>query len=154
MADLLRQGATLTEHSCPACASPLFKLRSGDLWCGSCKKRVMIVREGEPEPETSKASAFSSLESTILGKIQAIEKQLADETDAEKLNALGATLSTLLENLLKPFLSSYHSFFTSYSTRQSRFFYFFHNTSPITSVYYPVIYIDIRNNLIHFNMMK
>ena len=99
MADLLRQGATLTEHSCPACASPLFKLRSGDLWCGSCKKRVMIVREGEPEPEASKAPAFSSLESTVLGKIQAVEKQLAEETDVEKLNALGATLSTLLENL-------------------------------------------------------
>jgi UPF0148 protein len=99
MADLLRQGATLTEHSCPACSSPLFRLRSGDLWCGSCQKRVVIVREGEPEPEASKAPAFSSLESTILEKIQAIEKQLAEETDAEKLNTLGATLSTLLENL-------------------------------------------------------
>ena len=61
----------------------------------------MIVREGDPEPETSKAPAFSSLESTILEKIQAIEKQLAEETDAKKLNALGATLSTLLENLEK-----------------------------------------------------
>jgi len=99
MADLLRQGATLTEHSCPACASPLFKLRSGDLWCASCQKRVMIVREGEPEPEVDKAPAFSSLESTILGKIQAIEKQLAEETNAEKLKKLGVTLSTLLENL-------------------------------------------------------
>jgi UPF0148 protein len=101
MADLLRQGATLTEHSCPACASPLFKLRSGDLWCVNCQKRVIIVREGEPEPEEAKAPVFSSLESTILGKIDAIEKQLAEETDAEKLNALGATLSTLLENLEK-----------------------------------------------------
>jgi UPF0148 protein len=101
MADLLRQGATLTEHSCPACASPLFKLRSGDLWCGSCKKRVIIVREGEPEPEASKAPAFSRLESTVLKKIEAIEQQLAEETDATKLNALGETLSTLLENLEK-----------------------------------------------------
>ncbi len=99
MADLLRQGATLTEHSCPACASPLFKLRIGDLWCASCQKRVVIVREGEPEPEADKTPVFSSLESTILVKIQAIEKQLAEETDAEKLNSLGATLSTLLENL-------------------------------------------------------
>jgi len=99
MADLLRQGATLMEHYCPACASPLFKLRSGGLWCASCQKRVMIVREGEPEPEVDKAPAFSSLESTILGKIQAIEKQLAEETNAEKLKRLGLTLSTLLENL-------------------------------------------------------
>ena len=101
MADLLRQGATLTEHSCPACSSPLFKLRSGDLWCASCQKRVIIVKEGEPEPEANQAPAFSSLESTILGKIQAIEKQLAEETDAEKLKSLGETLTTLLENLEK-----------------------------------------------------
>ena len=101
MADLLRQGATLTEHSCPACSSPLFKLRSKDLWCASCQKRVIIVREGEKVPEANQAPAFSSLESTILDKIQAIEKQLAEETDAEKLNTLGATLSTLLESLEK-----------------------------------------------------
>jgi hypothetical protein len=34
-------------------------------------------------------------------KIQQIEKQLAEETDLEKLNNLGATLSTLLESLEK-----------------------------------------------------
>jgi len=101
MADLLRQGATLTEHACPACSSPIFKLRSGDLWCASCQKRVIILKEGEPEPEITKAPVFSSLESTILGKIQEIEKQLIEETDAEKLKTLGATLLTLLENLEK-----------------------------------------------------
>jgi UPF0148 protein len=101
MADLLRQGATLTKHSCPACSSPLFKLRSGDLWCVNCQKRVIIVREGEKEPEINQAPRFSSLESTLLEKIQAIEKQLAEETDAEKLQSLGVTLSTLLESLEK-----------------------------------------------------
>lgn len=101
MADLLRQGATLTEYACPACSSPIFKLRSGDLWCASCQKRVIIVREGAPEPKPSGAPVFSSLESTIMGKIKDIEKQLAEETDAEKLKTLGATLSTLLENLEK-----------------------------------------------------
>ena len=101
MADLLRQGAALTEHACPACSSPIFKLRSGDLWCASCQKRVIIVREGEPEPEATEAPVFSSLESTILRKIQEIEKQLVEETDAEKLNTLGATLLTLLETLEK-----------------------------------------------------
>ena len=101
MADLLRQGATLTEHSCPACASPLFKLRSGDLWCVSCQKRVIIVREGETEPEATDPTLFASLESTILAKIQAIEKEFCEEKDLEKLKNLGATLSTLLENLEK-----------------------------------------------------
>ena len=101
MADLLRQGATLTEHSCPACSSPLFKLRSGDLWCASCQKRVIIVRAGEAEPEATETPVFSSLESTIMRKIQELEKQLAEETDVEKLRTLGTTLSALLENLEK-----------------------------------------------------
>jgi len=101
MADLLRQGATLTEHACPACSSPIFKLRSGDLWCASCQKRVIIVKEGDPEPEAKETSVFSRLETTILAKIQAIEKELKEEKDAEKMKNLGSTLSTLLENLEK-----------------------------------------------------
>jgi hypothetical protein len=36
-----------------------------------------------------------------MSKIQAIEQELAEETDVEKLKTLGATLSTLLENLEK-----------------------------------------------------
>ena len=101
MADLLKQGATLTEYACPACSSPIFKLKSGDLWCASCQKRVIIVKEGEPEPETRETQVFSRLETTLMNKIQQIEKQLAEETDPEKLTALGITLSTLLENLEK-----------------------------------------------------
>ena len=101
MADLLRQGATLTEYACPACSSPIFKLRSGEHWCASCQKRVVIVKEGEPEPETKETPILSSLESTIMNKIQQIETQFAEETDPEKLIAYGATLSTLLENLKK-----------------------------------------------------
>ena len=101
MADLLRQGATLTKHACPACSSPIFKLKNKDLWCASCQKRVIILKEGEPEPKETKASVFSTLEATIMGKIQEIEKQLIVETDAEKLTTLGATLSSLLDNLEK-----------------------------------------------------
>ena len=44
---------------------------------------------------------FSSLEATILVKIQEIEKELREEKDAEKLQDLGTTLSTLLKNLEK-----------------------------------------------------
>jgi UPF0148 protein len=101
MADLLRQGATLTEYSCPACSSPLFKLRSGELWCVSCQKRVIIVKEGQPEPEATDPTFFPSLEATILSKIKEVEKELGEEKDAEKLQTLGTTLATLLKNLEK-----------------------------------------------------
>ncbi|MCK4434921.1 hypothetical protein KAU92_05470, partial [Candidatus Bathyarchaeota archaeon] len=46
MANLLREGATLTKLACPSCASPLFKLRNGDVWCARCEKKVIILKEG------------------------------------------------------------------------------------------------------------
>ena len=99
MADMLRRGAALTERSCPACSSPLFKLKSGDLWCVRCKKRVIVLKEEEQSTEVTSPVVLTRLESTILGKIQEIEKELKEERNAEKLQRLGSTLSTLLENL-------------------------------------------------------
>ena len=99
MADMLRRGATLTERSCPACSSPIFKLRGGDLLCARCQKRVIVVKEGEPSAEATSPVLLTSLEATILTKIQEIEKEIGEEKDAEKLQKLGSILSTLLENL-------------------------------------------------------
>ena len=101
MADLLRQGSTLTGFSCPACSSPLFKIKSKGLWCVSCQKPVKIEKEGETKTQTTETPVSSTLETTVLTKIQDIEKQLIEETDPEKLNTLGKTLSILLENLEK-----------------------------------------------------
>jgi len=101
MVDMLRQGATLTDLSCPACASPLFKLRNGEIWCAKCQKRVIIVKEGETPTEATKPILLSQLESTVLTKIQEMEKKLKEETDPAQLEKLTATLSQLLENLEK-----------------------------------------------------
>lgn len=101
MADLLRGGSTLTGHSCPACFSPLFEIKGKGLWCVSCQKQVKIVKEDEIEKQNHKNPVFSTLETTILKKIENIEKQLIEETDSEKLKNLGTNLSILLENLEK-----------------------------------------------------
>jgi len=101
MADLLKQGAALTELSCPACASPLFKLKTGELWCAKCQKRVITVKEGESTTEATRPILLSTLESTVLTKIQDLEKKLKEETDPAKLEKLTTTLSSLLENLEK-----------------------------------------------------
>jgi len=101
MADLLKQGATLTELSCPACASPLFKLRSGELWCGKCQKRVIAVREGETAEEASKSIMLSGLESTVLSKIREVQVKINEEKDPAQLEKLSATLGSLLDNLEK-----------------------------------------------------
>jgi UPF0148 protein len=101
MANLLREGATLTELSCPVCASPLFKLTSGELWCAQCRKRVIRVSEGENLAEATSPTLLTTLESTLLTKIQEIDKRMRKEKDPEKLQKLGITLTTLLENLEK-----------------------------------------------------
>jgi UPF0148 protein len=101
MANLLKQGATLTELSCPACASPLFKLKTGELWCARCQKRVVVVKEGQTTEEATGPFLLSTLESTVLTKIQDLEKKLKEETDPTQLEKLTATLSSLLENLEK-----------------------------------------------------
>jgi len=101
MANLLKQGATLTEYACPVCASPLFKLRTGELWCAKDQKQVIIVKEGETTAEATRTLTLNTVESTLLTKIQEIEKKLKEETDAAQLEKLTVTLASLLENLEK-----------------------------------------------------
>ena len=98
MVDLLRQGATLTDLSCPACSSPLFRLKSGDLWCAQCQKRVIVVKEGE-KPMEQVTPLLSTIESTILTKIQEMNGQIKEEKNLEDLQRLSEILSTLLESL-------------------------------------------------------
>lgn len=101
MADLLRQGATLTELACPACASPLFRLRSGDLWCAKCEKKVIIVKEGEDPSKITGSIVLDNLEATLLAKVQEIQNKMQHEQNMEELQKLGTVLSGMLENLEK-----------------------------------------------------
>jgi UPF0148 protein len=100
MADLLRQGATLTDLSCPACASPLFRLKDGTLWCGRCEKKVIVVKEGE-ETEKASTAAYDKLEATLLAKVQDIQNKIQNTENVEELQKLSTALSELLSNLEK-----------------------------------------------------
>lgn len=101
MADLLRQGSTLTELACPVCASPIFRLKNGDLWCAKCEKKVIVVREDAELAKITSALSLETLEATLLAKIQEIQEKMQRETDVEELQKLGSALSGLLENLEK-----------------------------------------------------
>lgn len=101
MADLLRSGATLTNLSCPACSSPLFRLRGGDLWCAQCQKKVIVVREGEESREIEFLSTLSRTESTLLMKIWEINERLRVEDNPDEVHKLSALMSNLLDNLEK-----------------------------------------------------
>jgi UPF0148 protein len=102
MADLLRQGDTLTDLSCPVCASPLFRLKDGTLWCAKDEKKVVIVKEGEEPPKQATAStAYDKLEATLLTKMQDLQGKIEKTEDVEELQKLSAALSELLNSLEK-----------------------------------------------------
>jgi UPF0148 protein len=99
MADLLRSGATLTDLACPACSSPLFRLKNGDLWCAQCQKKVVVVREGEQIEEIERSATLGPVESTLLAKIEEIDKKIQSENDIDELQRLNVVMAMLLENL-------------------------------------------------------
>jgi uncharacterized Zn finger protein (UPF0148 family) len=101
MADLLCQGSTLTDLACPACSSPLFKLKNEELWCGKCEKKVVVVKEGEDPSRILSSMALANLEATLLAKIQDLQDKMQHEESVEKLLQLNTALSGLLDNLGK-----------------------------------------------------
>ena len=101
MADLLRQGATLTDLSCPVCSSPLFRLQDGTLWCAKDEKKVVILKEGEEPPQPSTSTAYDKLEATLLTKIQELQEKIEKTEDTEELQKLSTAMSQLLTNLEK-----------------------------------------------------
>jgi len=104
MANLLRQGATLTDLSCPVCSSPLFRLKDGTLWCAKDEKKVIIVKEGEEPPKPTpniSTTAYDKLEATLLAKVNDIQSKIEKTEDVDKLQKLTLALSELLNSLEK-----------------------------------------------------
>ena len=101
MAELLRQGATLTDMSCPACNSPLFRLKDGTLWCVKDEKEVIIVKEGEEPPKPASNAGLETLETTLLEKVQEVQNKIKHTENVDELQGLTATLSNLLDSLEK-----------------------------------------------------
>ena len=102
-ANLLLQGATLTDLSCPACSSPLFRLKDGTLWCAKDEKKVVIVKEGEEAPKQAPVPStnYDKLETTLMAKITEIEGKIEKTQDMDELQKLTSALSELLNTLEK-----------------------------------------------------
>ncbi len=101
MADLLRQGATLTDLACPVCSSPLFRLQDGTLWCGKDEKKVILVKEGKESTKTTTNVAFDALEATLMAKVQDLQTKIQKTDNIEELEKLANALSELLNSLEK-----------------------------------------------------
>jgi len=84
MVDMLRRGATLLSKSCPVCNSPLFKV-DGKIWCPTCEKQVVVIREGEPPPPELSSLLLASLANAIYEKLRGVEARIREARDADEL---------------------------------------------------------------------
>jgi UPF0148 protein len=102
MADLLRQGAALTDLACPNCSSPLFRLKDGTLWCGKDEKKVILVKEGEEPPQQPVVNAaMDTLEATLTKKVADLQDKIQHTDNVEELTKLTTALSQVLDSLEK-----------------------------------------------------
>lgn len=99
MAELLRSGAKMLSHSCPECGSPLFQLKSGEIWCARCQKRVVIVAEDEDESAATRELLWDSLERTLVEKLSSVNSLLSAEAEPAKMRELAEVVSVLLASV-------------------------------------------------------
>jgi UPF0148 protein len=101
MADLLRSGARMLNYNCPECGSPLFQLKSGDVWCANCQRRVVIVAEDEDESIAMRELLWDSVERTLVDKLSSVNEALSREADPLKVKELSEIISILLTSIEK-----------------------------------------------------
>jgi uncharacterized Zn finger protein (UPF0148 family) len=99
MAELLRQGTTLTDLACPACASPLFRLKDQTLWCAKDQKKVVVLKKDE-KLNTSN-SKYDKIEQTLLTKVENLQVRIEKTENIDELQKLTITLSEVLSTLDK-----------------------------------------------------
>lgn len=99
MVDMLRSGATMLPDVCPVCSTPLFKLKSGEIFCSGCNKRVLIVKEGEEGVKATQLYISTELNRVILNKILEIGEGIKEEADPSRLYDLAKCLLAYLEAL-------------------------------------------------------
>ncbi len=118
MADLLRSGNTMLNMACPVCNNPIFRDKSGNTFCPSCNRNVLIVKDNSFKEKTleqseryqdgqgkdlynRKIDLFSSLEEAILEKIEIIIKKLRNETQLQAIENFTKILLNCLDILNK-----------------------------------------------------
>ncbi|MFQ6053953.1 MAG: Sjogren's syndrome/scleroderma autoantigen 1 family protein [Candidatus Bathyarchaeia archaeon] len=99
MAELLRSGAKMLGYNCPECSSPLFQLKSGEVWCARCRRRVVIVAEDEDESTATRELLWESLERTLVDKLSTVNSLLSAEAEPAKMREFAEVISVLLSSL-------------------------------------------------------
>ena len=98
MANLLRQGYTMTSDVCPSCISPLF-LKNNLLYCPNCQKQVVKIKDDKEEVAIIQESLLSNLNKVIDKKIEILTELIQKENDTDNLNSYLRLLLLYLESI-------------------------------------------------------
>jgi len=101
MALFLREGHTLMSEPCPECNSPLFKMKSGEIYCASCDKKVIIVKDEEQIESIIQNTVLDDTSKVINIKIKELYQQIDSEKDFDTLYKMTRLLVSYLESLEK-----------------------------------------------------
>ena len=101
MATLLRDGNTLLSESCPQCNSPLFKLKSGEIYCASCDKKVVVIKDDDEINEIMQNKILDDATKVINMKIKDLQQKIDLEKDVEELYKMTRLFLIYLESLEK-----------------------------------------------------
>ncbi len=97
MAQLMRQGATLTSYSCPVCGTPLLRLKTGELYCARCDKPVVVVKSDVEERDVMIRYGLIELQSTIYDKLMNLNKELKLTNEIDRISEIARSMLLLLE---------------------------------------------------------
>ena len=101
MASLLRDGNTLLSDACPECNSPLFKLKTGEIFCASCDKKVIIVKDNNQIDQLLQNNILDDSTKVINMKVRYLQQKIDSETDIDELYKLTRLFIAYLEVLEK-----------------------------------------------------
>ncbi len=91
MTELLRSGAVMLDQACPACGSPLFKLRSGEVICPIHGPVRVVKTEHEAIEVTTDAvldeieKVFSERAMNVLRRLKTIKEDIDEGEELIKL---------------------------------------------------------------------
>ena len=97
MAQLIRAGATLTSYACPACGTPLLRLRTGEHYCARCEKQVVIVRTEEEERTVAVRYRLQEVRDAVVDKLLELNDRLRKVSDVSETAEVLRTMLLALD---------------------------------------------------------
>ncbi len=123
MAELLKAGHSMLNQACPICNSPIFRNKEGELFCPSCNRKVIIVKDAKSFKEQSKIiksqekkiqenfnekelgrdfiEIYTKLKRILVEKLEEISLKLEKETQISLLNEYLFTINKILKIIKK-----------------------------------------------------